>query len=242
MNNTQNSDPFGEAVNDYFTNRWKASKLCVDSSVSGREKISPAYLFRKYSKMPEIERFALENCEGTILDVGACAGSHSLYLQKKGKRVKSIDISLLCCNTMKKRGVLNVECVDFFKLDSHNQKYDTILMLMNGIGIAGNLAGLKRFFTKAKELLTPEGRILFDSSDIDYIYYEKDGSKWINLNSEYYGEVSYTVSYKETKGNPFEWLFIDADTMKKLAGENGFQFEILKEGKHFDYLGELRLK
>ena len=81
----------------------------------------------------------------------------------------------------------------------------------------------------------------FDSSDIDYIYYEKDGSKWINLNSNYYGEVTYKVSYKKFNGTEFQWLFIDAETMKKFAEVNGFTFQLLKEGSHYDYLGELRL-
>jgi hypothetical protein len=241
MIEAHNPDPFGEAVKDYFANRWKVSKLYVDCNVSGIEKISPAYLFRNYKRMPEIERFALDKCEGSTIDVGACAGSHALYLQEKGINVKAVDISDLCCQTMEKRGVKNVECVDFFEMNPANQKYDTILMLMNGIGIAGDLLGLKRFFAKAKELLAPNGKILFDSSDIDYVFYEKDGSKWINLNSEYYGEVSYTVSYKKTTGQQFKWLFIDTETIERIARENGFKFKILKEGKHYDYLGELRL-
>lgn len=239
MSETNIPDPFGRAVADYFKNSWKASKLIIESNVSVKEKISPSYLFRKYRKMPVIEQKALHCCEGNILDVGACAGSHSLYLQKKEKHVTAVDISPLCCRTMIKRGVKNVECIDFFKIDGGEKKYDTILMLMNGIGIAGTLNGLNKFFEKIKEILAPGGKVLFDSSDIDYIYYEKDGSKWINLNSEYYGEVSYTVSYKEVKGEQFSWLFIDSDTMNAHAQQNGFKLRVLAEGKHYDYLGEL---
>lgn len=241
MTKQNKPDPFGEAVSDYFSSKWKASKIRVESNITSVEKIAPSYLFRAYNKMPEIEQFALDACVGNILDVGACAGSHALYLQAQNKQVKAIDISPLCCETMKARGVRNVECIDFYNIRAGEQKFDTILLLMNGMGIAGLLSNLEKFLSKIKELLTAKGKVLFDSSDIEYAYYEKDGSKWINLNSEYYGEVSYTISYKKTIGNKFPWLFIDAETMAKYAEESGFQFKLLKEGPHYDYLGELTL-
>lgn len=241
MKEQNKPDPFGEAVSDYYSSKWKASKIQVESSITSGEKISPSYLFRRYKKMPEIEQFALDACEGRILDVGACAGSHALYLQYKQKEVKAIDISPLCCSTMEARGVQDVECVDFYQFRAGNQKFDTILLLMNGIGIAGSLSNLGKFLGKLKDLLAAGGKVLFDSSDIDYAYYEKDGSKWVNLNSEYYGEVIYSLIYKKTRGNKFPWLFVDAQTISKYAEENGFQFKLLKEGSHYDYLGELTL-
>ena len=66
-------------------------------------------------------------------------------------------------------------------------------MLMNGIGITGNLKRLKEFFLKAKRMLNHGGQIIFDSSDIDYLYHEPDGSKLINLNSNYYGELIFKI-------------------------------------------------
>ncbi len=191
--------------------------------------------------MPAIEKEALEACTGRVLDVGACAGSHSLYLQQeRGLEVKAIDISPGCCEVMKKRGVKNVECVDFYKVD-YDEKYDTILLLMNGIGISGTLVGLEHLLKQAKKLMVPGGKVLFDSSDIDYAFYEKDGSKWVNLNSNYYGEVQYKLTYKKEEESAFNWLFIDPDTMDKVARESGFKFTLLKSGKHYDYLGELRI-
>lgn len=239
MSGQNNADPFGEAVKDYFKNKWKASKLLVESSISEPEKISPSYLFRDFRKMPPIEQEALKSCNGKILDVGACAGSHSLYLQEKDFDVTAIDISEGCCEIMSKRGIKKVECINFY--DLKDQSYDTILLLMNGIGIAGTLRGLTDFLNKAKSLLAPNGRIIFDSSDIDYAFYEEDGSKWVNLNSDYYGEVQYTTSYKAVKGETFNWLFVDTNTISDFANACGFTFKILKEGSHHDYLGELRV-
>lgn len=233
-------DPFGSAVLDYYKHKWRAAKIKVESNISGSEKISPAYLFRNFTSMPDIEQYALENCSGKVLDVGACAGSHSLYLQNKGIEVHALEISEKCCEVMKARGVQNVICKDYFKYETP-APYNTLLFMMNGIGIAGTLNGLEKLLAKSKNLLAPNGKILFDSSDIDYAYYEDDGSKWINLNSEYQGEVKYSLSYKKKESSTFDWLFIDPKKMDEVASKLGFVFKLLKEGNHYDYLGELRM-
>jgi hypothetical protein len=91
-------------------------------------------LFRSFAGMPELEQKALKLAQGRTLDVGAGAGCHSLILQEKGIDVTAIDISPLSVETMRERGVMKVLQQDFFTL---NTQFDTILLLMNGIGIVG---------------------------------------------------------------------------------------------------------
>jgi SAM-dependent methyltransferase len=235
------NDPFGAAVKDYqysFFN-WK-KKIRVYSSISGREAIPLKHLFRNYHQMPEIEKTALSSCSGKILDVGACAGSHALHLQSIGANVTALEISPGCCEVMHKRGVRNVICADIF--DYSGEKFDSILLLMNGIGIAGTISGLEKLLMHLKSLLNPGGKIIFDSSDIDYAFYEADGSKWVDLNKSYYGEVQYTLAYKNIRGKPFNWLFIDSKKMEEIAHKNQFSFSMLAEGNHYDYLGLLKPK
>lgn len=239
MSNIISNDPFGEAVSDYFTNPSQALDIVVDSTITEGESISPSYFFRDFEVMPPLEKAALNQVHGKVLDVGACAGAHTLYLQANGIDVKAIDISIKCCETMRNRGVKSVECIDYFQLQE-NIKYDTILFMMNGIGIAGNLEGARMLLEKAKYLLNPNGKILFDSSDIEYMYYEEDGSKWIDLNSEYYGELHYDIAYKKQSAASFNWLFIDPEKMNELARLSGYTFTLLQEGEHYDYLGELK--
>lgn len=233
-------DPFGAAVIDFYKFRYRLSTIKVFSNISGEEKIKPGYLFRNFSRMPKIEQKALKLCKGYVLDVGAGAGSHALYLQSQSVEVCALDISPGCCQVMEQRGVREVVCKNI--LEFKEKKFDAILLLMNGIGISGSLKGLRELLQHLKLLLNPSGQIIFDSSDIDYIYYEKDGSKWINLNSEYYGEVKYTLSYKNIRGDAFDWLFIDPDKMNEIALEEGFVFTKLADGPHNDYLGKLILK
>lgn len=190
--------------------------------------------------MPDLEQTALKHCRGKVLDVGCGAGSHSLYLQQEKKiQVIPIDISKKAVEICKLRGLENAIFHDFFKLE--NEKFDTILLLMNGSGIIGKLQNLTLFFEKLKSLLAPNGRVLIDSSDLRYLFEEEeDGGIWIDASQGYYGEMTYQVSYKGAISLPFSWLYLDFETLKFAAESNGFQCSLLQQGTHYDYLAELK--
>ena len=228
-------DPMGRAIADFFKTK-KASKLRVFSPMFEEDEIPLTTLFRNYESMPEIERKALDLTKGRVLDVGAGAGCHSLVLQEKGMDVTAIDISPLSVETMKKRGVKKVLEQDFFTLEG---QYDTILMLMNGIGIVGTLERLPEFFKQLDKILAPGGQVLCDSSDISYVFEDEEGMIDIPNEMNYYGEHSFRMQYKDTIGEPFNWLYIDADTLKEKAGRYGYSVEVVAEGEHFDYLARL---
>jgi hypothetical protein len=232
-------DPLGMAVTDYFTNSVEA-EIIVHSNIAEDDIIPASYLFRDEKSMPEIEQAALTVCRGKILDVGAAAGCHSLLLQAKGSDITALDNSELCCEVMQKRGVSKIICDNFYRYKG--DKFDTLLFMMNGIGIAGTLKGLERMLKKAFDLLHTGGRLIFDSSDIEYLYLEEDGSKWINLNSSYYGELTYSMRYHSVQGDPFPWLFIDYNTLEPIARKHGFDPHLFATGKHYDYLGILQKK
>ena len=228
-------DPMGRAIADFFKTK-KASKLRVFSPMFEEDEIPLTTLFRNYESMPEIERKALDLTKGRVLDVGAGAGCHSLVLQEKGMDVTAIDISPLSVETMKKRGVKKVLEQDFFTLEG---QYDTILMLMNGIGIVGTLERLPEFFKQLDKILAPGGQVLCDSSDISYVFEDEEGMIDIPNEMNYYGEHSFRMQYKDTIGEPFNWLYIDADTLREKAGRCGYVVEVVAEGEHYDYLARL---
>ena len=174
------------------------------------------------------------------MDVGAGAGSHSLWLQERNHKVTAIDISEGAIDVMTKRGVEDVRKIDYF--DFKDEKYDTLLLLMNGIGIIQTLDRLPVFFEKAKSLLNEKGIILLDSSNLIYLFMEEDGSAMINLNSDkYYGEVEYRMDFCNHHGIPFKWVFVDFETLKDVAEENGFKCEKVYEDDHYLYLAKLSL-
>ena len=229
-------DPMGAAIYDFHKN-GTADVLRVFSSQFEEDEIPVADLFREYDDMPELERIALDEASGEILDVGAGSGCHSVALMKMGKSAVAIDISPLSVEVMKERGVdaLQVNLYD----ESFDRKFDTVLMLMNGTGIIGNFDNMPVFFERMKQLLKPGGSILIDSSDLRYLFEEEDGSLMIDLADDYYGQLDYQMQYKDVSGEPFDWLYVDFDTLAFYAEESGFDAELLAEGEHYDYLAKL---
>ena len=254
-------DPMGRAIAEYWKTN-KADRLRVFSPMFEEDEIPLTTLFRSYEDMPEIERKALDMAKGRILDVGAASGCHSLVLQDRGMDVTAIDISPLSVETMKERGVKKVIEQDFFTLEGQameqrepssllewpsrdrvrRSQYDTILMLMNGIGIVGTLERMPEFFKQLDTILASGGQVLCDSSDISYVFETEDGIIELPDDMGYYGEHSFRMQYKDTIGEPFDWLYIDADTLKQKAGRCGYAVELVAEGEHYDYLARITKK
>lgn len=197
------------------------------------------------------------------------------FTEDKISSVKAIDISPLSCEAMKLRGIKDVECINLFdnhlscgkgtsegsdigigKGSKQTIGFDTILLLMNGTGIAGKIANLPTLFNRLKALLNKNGQILIDSSDLKYIYENEDGSFDIDLNAAYYGEVDYQMVYHGNlktkaegkklkgdviKGEPFDWLYVDFPLLKSIAESCGLHCELIEEGEHYDYLAKICL-
>lgn len=233
-------DPMGAAIADYF-HKGRAAKLRVFSSQFEEDEIPAEQLFRTFDEMPPLEQEALCLASGKILDCGAGSGCHALALQDMGKEVEAIDISPLSVEIMQKRGIRQAYQINLFD-ENYLQKFDTILMLMNGSGIIGKLENMGAFFTKMKQLLNPGGCIYMDSSDLRYLFEDEDGSFLVDLAAGYYGEIDFRMQYKQIKGEPFDWLYVDFQTLSYYAAENGFKVELVHEGEHYDYLACLKMQ
>ena len=233
-------DLFGKAMFDFQTNN-SPEDIITETTISEEDEMSVDYLFRSYNEMPKLEQKALQLATGKTLDVGCGAGSHSLSLQNdRNLDVTSIDISAKAIETCKLRGVKNAKVENI--LDYEGEKFDTIILLMNGVGIFGKLENCNRFLSKLKSLLNPGGQILLDSSDIIYMFDEdEDGGKWIPSNNDYYGELVFNISYKGEKEEPFDWLYLDYNTLQNAAAANGLKCELILEGEHYDYLAKLSI-
>ena len=235
-------DLFGTAILDFQTNNFPED-LITETTISEEDEMSVAYLFRDFSGMPILEQKTLLLAKGKVLDVGCGAGSHSLYLQNEKKLdVTAIDISEKAVEACKLRGVSNVKVEDILHFET-DEKFDTIILLMNGTGIFGKLENVSNYLQKLKYLLAENGQILIDSSDIIYMFDEddsedSDGGKWIS-GDKYYGELEFTITYKDEKESSFPWLYMDYNTLQNAAVANGLQCELILEGEHYDYLARL---
>ena len=233
-------DLFGKAMFDFQTNN-SPEDIITETTISEEDEMSVEYLFRSYNEMPKLEQKALQLATGKTLDVGCGAGSHSLSLHNdRNLEVTSIDISEKAIETCRLRGVKNAKVQNI--LDFDGEKFDTIILLMNGVGIFGKLENCNKFLSKLKSLLNEGGQILLDSSDIIYMFDEdKDGGKWIPSNNDYYGELVFNISYKGEKEEPFDWLYLDYNTLQNAAVANGLKCELISEGDHYDYLAKLSI-
>lgn len=238
MKKVIDKDAYGKGLMAYWKGK-KSAKFTVYSDIAEMEKWDISTFFRDYADMPECEQKALDLCQGSVLDIGAGAGSHALWLQEKNHPVTAVDISEGAAEVMKERGVKDIRLQDFFAFSG--EKFDTLLLMMNGAGIVQRIDRFPEFFSKAKDLLNPGGRILVDSSDIIYLFMEEDGSALIDLNSNYYGEMEYRMDFENYKGSTFDWIFIDFDTLADLASQHGFVCEKVYEDEHYLYLAQLTL-
>lgn len=231
-------DLFGKAILDYQTGN-EPENLITETSISEEDEMSVEYLFRSYNDMPELEQKAMQLAKGKVLDVGCGAGSHSLYLQNDRQlEVTAIDISPNAIEACRLRGIKNTLTINV--MDLTNEKFDTILLLMNGTGIFGKLSKTSDYLQKLKSLMNPGGQILIDSSDIIYMFDEdEDGGKWIPSDVDYYGEITFDITYKGEREETFDWLYIDYNTFQNAAHANGLKCELVIEGEHYDYLARL---
>lgn len=230
------NDPMGQAILD-FARDGKAGDIVVSSDICDDDIIPVLYLFRNYEAMPELEKIALKQCSGKVLDVGAGAGIHAAYLLENGYQVDAIDISTGSVEHMKRIGIPAAQR-NFFDITEGN--YNTLLMLMNGIGIAGTLENLDATLIHAKKLVNEGGKIICDSSDIKYLYQDDDGSYWMDLNSTYYGNFNFQMKYKNHQTNWFEWLYVDFEKLQESAKRTGWNARKLYDSEDH-YLAELTL-
>lgn len=224
----------GKALLDYFLGKEEVH-LTLHTSYGVVEEMPVEVFFRDRRDFSKLERLALRGCRGKVLDVGAGAGSFALELQQEGLQVKALEYSSLSCHILRQRGVQDVIQVDIWQYKE--EKFDTLLLMMNGLGLAGKLNRLSPFLLHLKGLLQPGGQIICDSSDITYLYAATGLPE-----AEYFGEIQYCYEYEEEEGAWFSWLYVDADTLAIYCDSLGLKLQVLHTNKYEQFLARITLK
>lgn len=223
-------DVFGKALQDFYQ-FGQSGKLWLHNNYGPPEDMPVEVFFRSEDEISDLEECALSFCKRKTLDIGAGVGVHSLILQSYGQDVTALEISAAACEIMKKRGVKKVIQGDIF---SGQKEYDTLLLLMNGLGLCGDIEGLNTLLLHLKSLLKKDGQIILDSSDISYLY----SAEGLPAN-KYHGEISYQYEYESVKGKWFKWLYIDFERLKSSAKKHGLFCELLFEDDMDQYLARI---
>lgn len=222
---------FEKAVLDFYNGR-QSEILLIHNTYGEPDEMPLDVYFRDKEDLTELETIALERCKGKVLDLGAGMGSLTLILQEKGLTIDALEISPAFCSIMFDRKVKSIIETDFLTAPEIG-KYETILMMMNGFGLCGSIDKLPKLFDALNRNLTAEGQVIFDSSDLSYLY-DKDLPE-----NKYYGEMDFQYEYNGLKGSWFKWLYIDPERLKVEAAKHGFELEVLFTEDTGQYLGKL---
>jgi len=224
-------DLFGRALLDYHERKFKAP-LLLHNEYGEPEEIPVESYFRDFDTYTELEVFALEQISGSALDVGSASGRHPLFLQERGIDITAMDISPLCGELMKRRGVANIIISDVLKFKTN--QFDTVFLLMNGIGIAGSLEGLHVLLRHLKTLVKQNGQIILDSSDISYLYDDHQQPR-----NKYFGQLSFRYEYDGQLDDQFDWLYIDQQNLIELSRACEWNCQIIFQDDTDAYLARL---
>jgi SAM-dependent methyltransferase len=223
--------PLGHAIQDHQKS-GAGGVIEVLRSDGLSYSFSSEEFFSLRGRLEELDQRALRRAHGRVLDVGAGAGRHALALQESGHEVVAIDISPLCVEVMRQRGVAEVLVGDIFELRREESgDFDTVLFLMQNIGISGSLFGLENLLLSLRALIRPGGQILFDSGPLIQLSGDlTDSSEGIDV----------YFSYDGYRGKSFSWLYLDEKTLVDVAARLGWELEILARTPEGEYLARLR--
>jgi SAM-dependent methyltransferase len=205
-----------------------------------RDEVPVSYFFRSPDQFPSLESQALDLCRGRVLDVGAGSGCHSLALQDRGLEVTAIEALPDLVQILRERGVKDARLATWMDVDAG--QFDTVLMMMNGLGLAETLAGLRGLLQHGRRLVGPGGQILADSTDVRVRMDRKAaGSGTLERpDGRYVGELHFQLEFEGRKGPPFGQLYVDPETLRRYALEAGWWCGILLEPDQYgNYLARL---
>jgi SAM-dependent methyltransferase len=231
--------PLGAALLAYHNGRHDAL-LRIDSDVFDSEDVAVRHYYRPdKDSLEDLDRRALERCTGAILDAGAGAGRHALDLQCRGHEVTAIDVAEDAVQVMLDRGISDVRQGDIFTSDLGS--YDTILLLMNGIGLAGRHEDLQKLFNRFDDLLKPGGRVVFDAAGLDTEISSLDAESLsqMAMGKPHLGEVFFRLTFDDLEGSWYPWLFPTSTQVGDAAHNAGFDFTVIGRGARGAFLAEV---
>ena len=102
---------------------------------------------------------------------------------------------------LKERGVRDARQATW--MDLLDEPFDTVLMMMNGLGLSETLAGLRRFFRRARRLVRPDGQVLADSTDVRVRMEPKAGRSGgsTRRDGRYVGELHFQDRFPGPQGS-----------------------------------------
>ena len=232
------TDVFGQALKGYL--KGDLSQYVIRGKDGNDEKINIDTFFTSYFDWEDYEKTLIANhAEGRILDIGAGAGRHSLFLQDRGFDVHAIDNSPQAVRLMEIRGLKKVYLMDLRKINFPPEYFDTALIMFNDLGLAGTIKNTVKLLKKLFTMTKPTGKVIVTLRN------PLAG----NSSSELMEKIKIRMEYNDAIGNWFNSIMVSPDELKNLIRDTGWFVTDIIEGKDGFYgavlkksLGLIRLK
>lgn len=220
------SDAFGQALLDHHEGHHGPALLLESDDGSVRTAdLQPEDFFLPHGAWLWWERDAIANATGAVLDLGAGAGRHSLYLQGLGHRVTAVDASLGCVSVCRAQGVADVRLADINEMRPDG-RWDTVLLMCGNLGLGGDWDPTRRLLRVLVGMTRPGGCLIGDSvdptsEDPDDIAYEER-----NRRSGYHrGHVKLRLHYGDLVTPWWHQLNLPPTAIEELVEGTGWTLE-----------------
>ncbi len=236
-------DAFGAALRDWYENRAPRAHV-IERDDGFIDVVDTAQYFAPPEHWPEIERWALDGVAGRVLDVGAGAGRHALFLQEQGREVVALEVAPVAAEVCRTRGVRQVFAgtVEDFMATSPAQ-FDAFVLLGNNLGLMRDADYARRFLDLLASLANPVALIAgtcldpYRSLDPAHLRYHERNRAAGRMD----GQVRMRVRYREQASPWWEWLFLSLDELEGLLHTSRWCIEDVRDSDP-TYAVRMRLK
>ena len=220
-------EPIGRALAEYQRG-FHDGVLEVFHDLGGPDPLPVAHFFRGPSQMNRLEREAIRRARGRVLDLGAGVGCHALAVLDRGLEVTAVDALPQAVEVMRDRGVIDARLGRWTDLGT-DERFDTVLMMMNGAGLAGTLNGMAALLEVLAGVLSENGQILLDSVNLPEVREAQADEEGVPVGDDgrYPGELHYQFSYGGQRGDPVPQLFLDFEQLRRMASAGGLQCDLV---------------
>jgi len=238
-------DIFGKILKGYLNGdtpfynirRGDGNYCCIDTS----------NYFTNYQDWSNCEKEIISNyAQGRVLDVGAGAGRHSLFLKNRGLEVHSVDNSSFAVNLMKIRGLNNVHLMDLRKMDFPDAYFNSVLMISNDLGFAGSIKDTRKFLKNLFRIVKPDGKIIVTVRDPNR-YISKSQESFVYNNHErrlakIVDKIRLRLEYKNELGDWFYSILASPEELKNLIKGTGWVISRTIENNDCNFYGVIMKK
>ncbi|MFB0551490.1 MAG: class I SAM-dependent methyltransferase [Nitrososphaeria archaeon] len=222
---------FGKALMAFYEGDPTPCNIQRDDGYTRQHDL--ALYFRVYEDWPDYEKSALEYVRGRVLDIGCGAGRHALYLQEKNFEVVAVDASPLAVEVARLRGVKDCSRMYALQLDFPPKSFDTVLLMGNNFGIAGNVEDTKKLLNSLSEFTTRSARVittcrnpLQTNKPEHLVYHDLNRRRGRPI-----GQITIRTEYKGELNDWFDLLMVEPEVMAEICAEAHWGVETLFESE-----------